>query len=152
MIRLSRLADYGLNLMAWFAAAEARHALLAPGTPLPPVSAAELAQHTGVPLPTVGKLLRRLGRQGLLESVRGAHGGYRPTRPAAQVGMGEVLEALEGPLTLVRCRDASGPACSCEQHCSTKHHWGVFEQALRKALSGVTLADLAAAPTSSGRG
>ena len=99
MIRLSRLADYGVALMTQIALAGDRvH------------SAQELAASTGVPLPTVSKLLASLARADLLVASRGARGGYRLARPAQEIPVGAIVSAVDGPIALTQCIER-GPAC-----------------------------------------
>ena len=83
MLKLSKLADYATVVMTFIAAEPSRvHA------------GVELAERSQVPAPTVAKLLKTLTRGGLLESIRGAHGGYRLARPATQVSVADVIRAL----------------------------------------------------------
>lgn len=139
-MRLSNLADYAVITMC--------QAALHCGNGR--VSAAELASETGLPVPTVQKLVSRLTAAGLLRTVRGAHGGLQLGRPAAAITVADIVEAIEGPITLTSCVDHS--PCDFEAGCSMKPHWPVINEALRGALAGITLAQLryppAAAPAS----
>src|SRR3546814_11369215 len=63
----------------------------------------ELAERTRVPLPTVAKLLKALTRAQLLESLRGAHGGYRLARSAEKISVADIIGALEGPIAVTAC-------------------------------------------------
>ena len=92
-MRLSSMADYAVVIMA----AAARHC---GGLR---VSAAHLAQETGLPVPTVQKLVSRLSGAGLLRSVRGAGGGLMLARPAAAITLADIVEAVEGPIALTAC-------------------------------------------------
>src|SRR5690242_21457546 len=87
MIRVSRLADYASVVMACLA----RH----PGEVL---SAAQVGEETNLELPTVSKLLKQLARADLVESFRGAAGGYRLAKPAQDISLAEIVEALDGPI------------------------------------------------------
>src|SRR3546814_6520262 len=87
-MRLSNLADYAIVTMS----AAARHC--GGGR----TSAAELAAETGLPTPTVQKLVSKLTAAGLLRSVRGAGGGLQLARPAAAITVAAIVEAVEGPL------------------------------------------------------
>ncbi|MGE0191473.1 MAG: SUF system Fe-S cluster assembly regulator [Planctomycetota bacterium] len=142
MIRVTKLADYGVLLMSWFARAEARHRRLGSKDPIPMVSATDLARHTGVPAPTVSKLLRQLATADLLASTRGVHGGYRLARPAAEIPVAALLEAIEGPIALTECMD-DGPGCGMEPICSTRGSWGRINDALKRALSEISLEEMA---------
>ncbi|NCQ34998.1 Rrf2 family transcriptional regulator, partial [bacterium] len=104
------------------------------------VSAAELAAETGLPVPTVQKLVSKLTAAGLLRSVRGAHGGLQLGRPAAAITVADIVEAIEGPIALTACVDHV--ACDFEAGCNMRAHWPIINVALRGALAGITLAQL----------
>ena len=129
-MRLSNLADYAVVTMS----AAARHCGGAR------TSAAELAAETGLPAPTVAKLVSRLSAAGLLRSVRGAGGGLQLARPAAAITLADIVEAVEGPIALTQCVDTHD--CCYEAACSVKPHWPVVNQALRGALAGIPLTQL----------
>ena len=138
-MRLSNLADYAVITMC--------QAALHCGNGR--VSAAELATETGLPVPTVQKLVSKLTAAGLLRSVRGAHGGLQLGRPAAAITVADIVEAIEGRIALTACVDHA--ACDYESGCNMKPHWPIINEALRSTLAGITLAQLrgpiAPAPT-----
>ncbi|MDJ0641558.1 MAG: SUF system Fe-S cluster assembly regulator [Erythrobacter sp.] len=134
-MRLSNLADYAVITMAQ----ASRHC--GDGR----VSASELAAETGLPAPTVQKLVSKLTAAGLLRSVRGAHGGLQLGRPAAAITVADIVEAVEGPIALTACIDHGD--CDYEAGCSMKPHWPVINEALRGALAGITLDRLRNPPT-----
>jgi FeS assembly SUF system regulator len=136
-MRLSSLADYAVVLMT----AAARHC-----GGVGRLNATLLAEETGVPLPTAQKLVSRLAGAGLLESARGAGGGFRLSRPPASISLAEVIEAVEGPIALTTCVDDARHDCALDGHCAVKPHWGVVNRAVRGALAGVSLAELSGAP------
>jgi FeS assembly SUF system regulator len=129
-MRLSNLADYAVITMCQAAVhcGDGR------------VSAGELAAETGLPVPTVQKLVSKLTAAGLLRSVRGAHGGLQLGRPAAAITVADIVEAIEGPIALTACVDHS--ACDFETGCTMRAHWPIINDALRSALGGITLAQL----------
>lgn len=132
MLKLSKLADYATVVMSLIAADPARvH------------NGVELAERSHIPAPTVAKLLKTLTRGGLLESTRGAHGGYRLVRSPAQVSVAEVIRALEGPIGVTECSIHEG-SCGIESQCGTRHGWRLINTAIREALEAVTLDQLAA--------
>ena len=100
MIRLSRLTDYGIVLMAHLASREA-------GTTH---NAREVAAEAGLPLPVVSKILKALARDGLLESQRGSKGGYSLSRAPEEITVPEMISALEGPIGLTECTQHPGEA------------------------------------------
>ena len=130
-MRLSNLADYAVVTMS----AAARHC--GGGR----VSAAELAGETGLPAPTVQKLVSRLSSAGLLRSVRGAGGGLQLARPAAAITLADIVEAVEGPIALTSCIDTQD--CAAHHDCRVRPHWPVVNAALREALAGIPLTRLA---------
>ncbi|MEN9925167.1 SUF system Fe-S cluster assembly regulator [Novosphingobium sp.] len=131
-MRLSSMADYAVVTMT----AAARHCGGAR------VSAAQLADETGLPAPTVQKLVSRLTAAGLLRSSRGAGGGLKLARPAAAITLADIVEAVEGPIALTTCIDQERDSCSLDACCSVKPHWPVVNAAMRGALAGVSLTQL----------
>jgi FeS assembly SUF system regulator len=132
-MRLSSMADYAVVTMC----AASRHCGMMR------VSAGELAAETGLPLPTVQKLVSLLSRAGLLRSVRGAGGGFKLARPAAAITLADIVEAVEGPIALTPCLEHGRHDCALEACCSVRPHWGVVNETLRGALAGVPLTRLA---------
>lgn len=130
-MRLSNLADYAVVTMS----AAARHC--GGGR----VCAAELAAETGLPAPTVQKLVSRLTAAGLLRSIRGAGGGLQLARPAAAISLADIVEAVEGPIALTACTD--GHDCSVDHDCRVRPHWPLVNAALRGALADIPLTRLA---------
>ncbi len=129
-MRLSNLADYAVVTMS----AAARHC--GGGR----TSAGELAAETGLPAPTVAKVVSKLTAAGLLRSVRGAHGGLQLARPAAAISLADIVEAVEGPIALAACIDGE---CAVEHDCRVRPHWPLVNATLRGALAGVPLTRLA---------
>ncbi len=143
MFRVTKLADYGVLLMSWLSTAESKHRLTGIDEPMPPRSAADLARQTGLPAPTVSKLLRQLARKGLLDSTRGVQGGYRLARASDSITVAELIEAVEGPIALTECLNEDAPDCGMEAICPTKANWGRINAAIRGALANITLAEMA---------
>ena len=96
---------------------------------------------TGLPVPTVQKLVSKLSAAGLLRSVRGAGGGLQLARPAAAITLADIIEAVEGPIALAACSDNED--CGAHQDCRVRPHWPVVNAALRGALAGIPLTQLA---------
>ena len=131
-MRLTSLADYAVVMMA----AAARHG---PGVRL---SAALLAEETGVPLPTAQKLMGRLAGAGLLVSARGTGGGFELLRGAQEISLADIIEAVEGPIAMTACADTARHDCALEQNCQVRPHMSAVSGAVRGALAGVSLASL----------
>lgn len=131
MLKMSRLTDYGTGVLAYLAGAGAR-----------PHSTNEVAEVTGLPAATVSKILKLLTRAGLVTSHRGALGGYALARPAAEITAAEVIDALEGPVALTEC-SIEDRSCELEASCLVGNAWQRINVAIRRALSEITLAELA---------
>ncbi|OYW47114.1 MAG: SUF system Fe-S cluster assembly regulator [Sphingomonadales bacterium 32-68-7] len=131
-MRLSNLADYAVVTMC----AAARHCGSAR------VSAAELAEETGLPAPTVQKLVSLLSRAGLLRATRGSGGGLQLARPAAAITLADIVEAVEGPIALTSCVEQGRHDCALEGSCNVRPHWTIVNDALRGALANVPLTQL----------
>jgi FeS assembly SUF system regulator len=131
MIRLSRLADYGLVLMGRMAG-EARAVHTAIG----------LAEDSQLPMPTVAKLLVRLAQGGLLISHRGAKGGYELARPPAEISVADIVVAVDGPIALTQCLEHGADPCCVEPVCPTRRGWNRLNEAVKRALADVSLAEL----------
>jgi len=134
-MRLSAQADYAVVMLS----ASARHCGVAGR-----LNATQLADETGIPLPTVQKLVSRLAAAGLIESARGTGGGFRLARPAAAISLADIIEAVEGPIAMTACVDEGRHDCGIEAGCRVKPHWNVVNGAVRGALAGVSLANLSA--------
>lgn len=131
MLRISRLTDYATVLLAALA-----------GDPQRVQTAAALAAQTHIAAPTVCKLLKQLQRAGLVSSTRGLHGGYQLARPAAQISVAAILDALEGPVALTDCAAGHGN-CGIEETCRVSRVWQRLTVVIRRALYDVSLAQLA---------
>ena len=138
-MRLTHLADYAVVLMT---AAARREALLA-GNSGARLSATDLAQDTGVPLPTAQKLMQQLSAHGLLVGQRGAGGGYALARPVGEISLADIVEAVEGPIVMTQCADGVNHDCLLDAHCRVKPHMGIVGNAVRGALGSVSLQELA---------
>ena len=132
-MRLTAQADYAVVMMS----AAARHCGQAR------INAGVLADETGIPLPTVQKLVSRLSAAGLLRSVRGSGGGFTLARPAAAMTLADIIEAIEGPIAMTNCVDSGKHDCALEVRCQTRPHWGAINGAVRGALAAVPLTQLA---------
>ncbi len=140
----STKAEYGVRLMV-----ELGRRAAGDGTEqAAPVSLAEVASAEMLPLAYLEHLVAKLRGAGLVGSVRGAHGGYRLARPAGEIAMLEVVEALEGPIAPMECFNSEREGrvlCSHELDdgaCATKLLWTRVHGGVTRALANTTLADL----------
>lgn len=130
MLRVSRLTDYATVVMTGLAA-----------QPTTVLSAVQIAEEARLELPTVSKLLKTLGHAGLVESFRGANGGYRLARAAETITLAQIVEAMEGPLSMTECSVSVGN-CDHESYCSVRGNWQRINAVVARALRGMTLAEM----------
>ena len=134
MLRVTRFTDYATVVLTALAAR--------PDTVL---SAAELAEHAGLEVPTVAKVLKPLAQAGLVEGFRGAHGGYRLARAASAISLVDVVEAMEGPLGMTECSVHTG-ACGIEQSCGIRANWRRINDVVADALRAISIAEMLVPP------
>jgi Rrf2 family transcriptional regulator, cysteine metabolism repressor len=143
----STKAEYGVRVMAHLAARNGDE----------PISLGSIAESEGLPLAYLEHLVQRLRRAGLVESRRGAHGGYSLARPADSISMAEVVEALEGEIAPIECISSGADGtlvCAREGQpghdpCPTKLLWTRVQGSIVRTLGDVTLADLVRPPKNS---
>ena len=137
MLRLSKLTDYAVVVLVRL------------DTGLEVQTSPGIAASIGVPEPTVAKVLKSLSAAGLVTSQRGARGGYRLARTLEDIPVGEVIGAMDGPIALAACVEGSPTECESLALCPVRGRWDPVNDAIRRALSGISLADMreAAIPT-----
>ena len=133
MVRLGKLTDYGLVLLACMARSHGAHLR----------TARDLALESKLPLSTVSKLLKGLLQSGLLISHRGIKGGYVLSRDPHEISVLEVIAAVEGPMALTECSTDVSGLCHIETCCPIKTNQQIINQAVRGVLERVMLSDLA---------
>ena len=137
MLRVTKLTDYATVVLTVLAARQGQV-----------LSAAELAEHSGLEQPTVSKLLKPLAQAGLVASQRGVHGGYRLSREAADISLIQIVEAMEGPLAMTECSQSESH-CGIAHQCGARANWRLINDVVADALRGFTLAQMIAPPPSS---
>ncbi|ACI53035.1 transcriptional regulator, BadM/Rrf2 family [Gluconacetobacter diazotrophicus PA1 5] len=130
MLKLSKLTDYAV--VALVRLAQEDEVMTSPA----------LSQATGIPEPTVAKVLKILAVHDLVVSLRGARGGYRLARPLNDISVARVITAVDGPISLTACVDGGG--CDTRPFCGVCGQWDAVNDAIRGALSAITLADMRA--------
>jgi Rrf2 family protein len=132
MLRLSKKADYALIAMKHLA-------LRADGASS---SAREIAEGYDIPVELMAKVLQRLARKGLLVSQQGTRGGYLLARPAAVVSVADVIQAVDGPLTVTACSTAEE---TCEQYakCNVRDPLWKIKDRIYQALATCSIHELA---------
>jgi FeS assembly SUF system regulator len=130
MLKLSRMTDYAVVVLARLSADD--------GVQTSP----SIAASTGIPEPTVAKVLKTLSAGGLVISFRGARGGYRLSRPLAAMPVADVIAAIDGPIALTACVEGSNTGCECQDLCCMRGRWDRVNDVIRRALGSITLADM----------
>ena len=131
VLRLSRLTDYAVVALTRLGQAEAVETSLV------------VAAAIGIPEPTVAKVLKALAGRGLVASHRGAHGGYRLARALESISIADVILAIDGPIALTSCVDGGGN-CSTQARCPIAGRWDPVNDAIRNALTAISIADMTA--------
>jgi len=139
-LRLTSAADYAIRAMIHLAC-------------LPDGGVAlrsEIAEAQYIPTSFMAKILRSLVRARLLRSSRGVNGGFSLARPAADINMLEIVEAIEGPLALTDCVP-SPTGCGWAMDCPASAVWLKVQDAMKETLKETTLEDLVSTPRRNGR-
>ena len=131
MLRLSKLTDYAVVVLVRLS--QSGSVQTSPG----------IAAGIGIPEPTVAKVLKILAHHDMVEGQRGARGGYRLMRPLSDMPLTTVIAAFEGPIALTACVDNGFGSCEAEGICAVRGRWDPVNRAIRDALAGITIADLA---------
>jgi len=134
MLRMSKLADYAFIILTQMLTHADEN-----------WSASTLATATGLPLPTVAKLMKLLAKSDIVLAHRGAAGGYRLAKQPKDVSIVKVIEAVDGPIGLTECAGrAKGKAdcdCAVSLSCPVRESWSRVNIAIMDALEHVNLAD-----------
>jgi Rrf2 family protein len=133
MLRLSKKSDYALIAM--------KHLATRPDGA--GASAREMSEAYSIPLELLAKVLQRLVRSRLLVSMQGTRGGYRLARPAGSVSVADVIQAVDGPVTVTAC-SPDDHACGQYTTCSIRDPLWKIKNRIVETLTTVTVAELAA--------
>jgi len=132
MIRITRLADYGIVLLTHMAR-----------RPLGVVhSVSDLAREARLPLPTVSKILKLLAREGLLVSHRGVRGGYSLPRGPETITVAEIITIMDGPISITECSGRPSDPCEYLNLCPVRGNLQRINGAILSALEKITLAEM----------
>lgn len=131
MIKLSRMSDYAVVVLEALSRDEAGS-----------LSASQIAVASGLPEPTVAKVLKLMASGGVVTSQRGANGGYTLARTPAHITVYDIVTAIEGRLGLTACVDGGDEPCALEAHCAMSGRWDIVNEAVRKTFQGITLDDM----------
>ena len=131
MLRVTKLADYGIVMLTYFATHSGST-----------FNARDVANVVRLPLPVVSKVLKLLARHGLLASQRGIKGGYGLAKPARDITVAEIIRALEGPIAVTECTDSLRGDCDLQVDCPVRTNWHLINRAIHDALQKITLAEM----------
>jgi Rrf2 family protein len=133
MLRLTKKADYSLIALKHFALCLRRTG--------DAVSAKEVADSCGIPLPILSKLLQKLGKNGFLISEYGTNGGYRLARDPGKISALEVIRAIDGPIVLANCF-TEGAFCGHSGRCTVKRPLRKIHEGILQLLNSVSIQDM----------
>ncbi|HEX3685008.1 MAG TPA: Rrf2 family transcriptional regulator [Bryobacteraceae bacterium] len=133
MLRLTKKADYSLIALRHFAARQRETGQA--------VSAKEVSDGCGIPLPVLSKLLQKLGKAGFLLSEFGTNGGYRLARDPSRISALEVIRAIDGPIVLANCFTENAH-CGHSGRCTVKRPLKKIHDAILRLLNSVSIEDM----------
>lgn len=138
-MRVSTRGEYGMRAMVTLA----RHYGAGP------LSIAEMARESSVPPAYLEQLIAPLRRAGIVESKRGAHGGYVLSRAPQEIKVGDVFRVMEGPIAPMDCvsEDLAEQTCPLIDGCETRPVWMRLRDSIVDAIDSQTLADLVSVPS-----
>jgi len=139
-LRLTNAADYAVRSMLYIASLPEGRVVLR----------SEVAETQKIPSSFMAKILRGLVRAGLLRSSRGVHGGFALARPAAEINLLDVVEAIEGPVALTQCIP-DPDACEHSANCPANAVWVRVQEKIGEVLQAATLEELISVPRRNGR-
>ena len=130
MLRFTKRADYGLMAIHYIAVHD----------DLGAVSAKRIAEEFSIPQELMAKILQRLAKERLIVSSNGPKGGYVLSRRPAEISVGEVIRALEGPISIVSCLEDDD--CPQMERCSLRRPVKKIQVAINQMLDSMSLAEL----------
>jgi Rrf2 family protein len=134
MLRFTKRADYGLMAIHYIAVHE----------DLGAVSAKRIADEFHIPAELLAKILQRLAKKRLITSTSGPKGGYVLARRPSEISVGDVVRALEGPINIVSCLEASSD-CPQMAHCNLRRPVQKIQAAISQVLDTMSLSELTSA-------
>lgn len=131
MLKVTRLADYAVSIIASFNGCEDDI-----------LSSQEIIKKTKLKKATVNKLLSKLVKKSFLEAFRGANGGYKLKKDLSDISIKELIEAIEGPVLLTDCLNKNANNCNLFNVCNTKTIWSYVNTAINQTLDGIKVKDI----------
>jgi FeS assembly SUF system regulator len=129
MLRVTKLADYGIVILTYLAARRENT-----------YNARDIANLVNLPLPVVSKVLKLLGKSGLVKSQRGIKGGYGLAHPPEKITIAAIIRAVEGPIAVTEC--STNRDCDLQTGCPVRTNWHLINQAIQSALEKISLAEM----------
>lgn len=131
MLRISKMADYAVVILAVMGRGDKGK-----------MSSTSLSAQSGLPEPTVSKILKILTKADIVSSSRGVTGGYSLTKPASEISMRCIIAAIDGPVSITACVEGQSSDCSLAEVCNVHGRWNGVNAAISSALEQVSLADM----------
>lgn len=137
MFKVARLTDYGVVLLRYLAAPRAAM----------PMSARDLARESGLPLPTVSKLLKLLAKHKVVHATRGTAGGYQLALHPDHISLLQLIEVFEGTQAVTACQSEHHQACQIDAQCPQRSGWQIVHDQIAHVLKHISLSELIMPPS-----
>ncbi len=131
MLRITRLADYAVLIACTFEGMENKV-----------VSSSDITKKTRLQKATVNKVLATLVKKKILIASRGVNGGYKTVKKFEEISVRELIEAMEGPVSLTSCIDENAKDCNLCNVCITKNAWSLVNNAIKDTLENIKIPDM----------
>ncbi len=131
MLKITRLADYSVSIISSFS-----------GNHNEILTSLDIVKKTKLQQATVNKLLSILVKKEILIAFRGVNGGYKLKKDLANISIKELIEAIEGPVSLTDCLDKNANDCNLFNVCVTKNTWSIVNTAIKNTLEGIKIKDI----------
>ncbi len=129
MLRVTKLADYGIVILTYLATHRQNT-----------YNARDIAALVNLPLPVVSKVLKLLGKSGLVVSQRGIKGGYGLARSPEKITVAAIIGAVEGPIAVTECNTTHD--CDLQTGCPVRTNWHLINRTIQSALEKISLAEM----------
>ena len=133
MFKISRLTDYSVVILRHLAEKRAQKAC---------ASARDLASSSGLPLPTVSKILKHMAKHNLIDAKRGAKGGYELLKNPKNISLLHLTEIFDGKPAATSCMLKDSPKCQIDPSCTQRHAWLMVQQKIAHVLDEISLHQL----------
>tara|TARA_B100000945_G_scaffold94300_2_gene73688 strand:+ start:3822 stop:4292 length:471 start_codon:yes stop_codon:yes gene_type:complete len=133
MIKVSRMADYAILLVCKMSSSKNKV-----------YSAHELSTITALKITTISKILTKLTKANITNSIRGVAGGYKLTLKAEDISIGDIIDIIDGQVALTVCvEEDKNHCCELESMCPSQGNWQVINNTVRDALNSISIAEMA---------